>query len=218
MQPSTILFAFSTAMASCMRAEQALSGEFFKVEGIELLNRDIQGHLNISSIEECQQLCVDTPKCESFSYLNEPYDGSMPHGSCKLKKSAKNYVLNAAVDSYVKSPRNFLCFGNSDFPGHDFFTKKTSYNECSSRCNKNKKCNAFSWTINHDADLGQCYLKNLPANATPVADNRGAITCERSDIANLEDIADALEVAKCISDCCIAVSMVTLLLSSFGFA
>jgi hypothetical protein len=168
------LLALSTALATYVRPEHASSGEFLRIEGIELLYRDIES-FNVSSIDSCQELCEHTYRCESFSY-----DGSIHHGTCMLKKSAKNYVHNPTMTSSVRCRRPFKCFANSNFHGYDFSTIQTSYNDCAFRCNKSaKKCNGFTWLNNENAALGQCYLKTLPADAMPVPDSRSAIGCQR---------------------------------------
>jgi hypothetical protein len=161
-------------VATGHRAKQKESGDWFQVRGIELIKRDIKNITRVWSFENCQDACEKTRKCESFSY-----SGAYPTDYCLLKKSAENYLLNADVDSYLKMPSNYQCFGNSDFYGYDFFTTKTSYNDCSKFCNKYNRCNGFTWVLSEHEPLGQCYLKTLLGDHEVSPSNRGAITCRR---------------------------------------
>jgi hypothetical protein len=147
---------------------------WLKVQGIDVLEQDILSFLGL--VENCREACDTIPECESFSY-----SGAFPDGMCALKKSAQNYVLNASVDSYMKMPPTYECFANSDFYGHDFFSTASSYNDCAGICNNQRnQCNGFTWILNENESLGQCYLKALPDSAKTVANARGSISCKRS--------------------------------------
>ncbi len=166
-------FVLATDSAAHMRKKKK-TNEWLRVEGIDLLQRDLKSLTRIDHVE-CQKECEATPECESFSHT-----GAHPHGFCYLKKSAENYRLNSDVNSYVKIPAKYKCSANADVYGDDFFATKTSYNGCAKLCNKQrKKCDSFTWILNENEPLGQCYLKTLIDEPRISPNARGSITCQR---------------------------------------
>ncbi len=159
--------------AATMRAEHKITGNWLKVQGMDMLKQDIKSLKRVNSTAYCIEECENTPKCESFSYTSE-----FPYGTCWFKKSVQNFALNSNAVSFIKTPAKFECFANSDFYGHDVFSSKVSYDDCSILCNKERKtCNSFTWILNENEEYGQCYLKMLPDNAQRNDNSRGAVTC-----------------------------------------
>jgi hypothetical protein len=167
-------FTLATDVAANMHVghifKSKTSGNWLKVEGVDLLKRDIKTLTLIRNIKYCENECQKTRECESFSYT----------GHCWLKKSPKNYILKPDVDSYIQIPINYQCFANSDFYGGDFFDTDTSYNGCTKLCNiLHKRCKGFTWVLNENKPLGQCYLKTFQNEHHVSPNDRGAITCRR---------------------------------------
>jgi hypothetical protein len=95
MQSVVILFALSTASAANIRIRDSIPGDWLRIEGVDLLKRDLATKSFIEMTSNAKDICIEacekTPYCESFTY-----SGARP--TCWLKRSAKNFVLNSEVD------------------------------------------------------------------------------------------------------------------------
>jgi hypothetical protein len=162
------------------------------IRGIELIGKDItsvtevdhQYDVNIEidphwdRLDICKRACESTRGCESWSF-----DASFSDGTCFLKKSPKNYFLDPDVISYVKTPVDYECRPRANFYGVHLFNFTSSYNECVKECNRNRySCNGFTWILNENLELGQCFLKSLPHGPQTLPNFDGAITCHRTTI------------------------------------
>ncbi len=163
-----------TPMPSSSSPKPVPSSKWLQVKGIDLLKQDIKAVNRVGEIAYCGQVCDQTPDCQSSSFT-----GPFPYATCYLKRSPMNYVLNPAVDALIKVPDSYQCFANSDFSQRDLANHASSFVDCSNACNGNNKCNGFTWVLNENSDLGQCYLKTLEVGQSPIGNNRGAVACKQ---------------------------------------
>jgi len=169
-------------LSSVLVYAQITFGNFYpdlvRVKGVEFIGETDRedGSRGLTSIETCVGRS-GLQDSNSVTYSNAPGGGI-----CSFRAAPKNYKLNPNVDSVIRSPPSYQCFANSDYLNSDIFNKAGSLSDCSSACDKDSRCNGFTWVLNENKEFGQCYLKKLQDGQSPIDNLRGAIACTRADL------------------------------------
>jgi|GEM_PF-238209 len=133
---------------------------------------DLEKIPGVANTESCHQACLSNLGCKYFTYIGSTHSWIEGRGTCILKgdNAPKTTVTSIGADS---GPKSCGCFKTGfDAWGGDLkmIPKVDSAVECQNLCQRNSKCEGFSWLSTNAAwSAGRlnCYLKKSTGNLSP---------------------------------------------------